>query len=168
MPWRSRVGSRLLVFGSTCERFPVSNNLAAKLIGDVSRSRLDDLAARKADGNLTAIETLALAVLRGGRDGEEAVGPFIDAALEEYNHGTYRVPVRVVCDPSRLLLILTPDARSYAGQEEVERIAARLREEIKTRGSLVGMVLILPAGCRAQAIEVEPARAGVEVAPQTV
>lgn len=65
-------------------------------IDGMSESCSADLNARAKAGHLTQLESLALCVLRGGRDGEEAIPALLDEALAVYNHGGYRVPVRVV------------------------------------------------------------------------
>lgn len=77
----------------------------ANLFG-IPRNRVADLEARLASGNLTALEKLALCVLRGGTEADGAAPMLIDEAQEQYAHGTYRVPVCVVGDPKRLKVVV--------------------------------------------------------------
>lgn len=133
---------------------------ASQLLAGVSRARLADLVLRQQAGTLTAAEALALNILAGGRLGEESIDKAIDAAQEEYGNGTYRVPVRVVGDPSRLMVVLTlpphPFGEPYP-QAEMDRVAEVVTGRVRSGG-----VMVLPAGSKLDLFEVA-AGAVVEV-----
>jgi hypothetical protein len=118
------------------------------ILSDVPRGRLADLAARKAGGHLTPLEALALTILRGGAEGEEAAPAMLDEALATYNHGGYRVPVRVVADRKRLKVVITPTVA--VSDADAERTIATVRKWISD-GSVA---LILHAGWRCDVYEV--------------
>jgi hypothetical protein len=77
------------------------------VLHDMPTARASDLQDRMSRGDLTAAERLAVAILRGGEDGESSVMAAIDAAQEEYGCGYYRIPVRVVADRSRIMVVAT-------------------------------------------------------------
>ena len=109
---------------------------AIGILSGVPYNRLADLAARKNAGRLTSAESLALAVLAGGGPGEEALGALIDAATEEFGHGQYRVPVRVVADPKRLrLFVNVPDASAA----QLDLLHARLRDSLAGEGPTIAL-----------------------------
>ena len=133
--------------------------IEAGLLGDVPRNRVADLVARKDAGTLTSAEKLALCVLAGGRLGEEAIDKLIDAALEEYGTGGYRVPVRVVGDPARLRLVVTfPDS---ATQENIDHVARLFSEVLNQPGPTV---FVVNCGVTVQAFEAAAGGADVSVA----
>lgn len=124
--------------------------IEAGLLGDVPRNRSADLLKRKNAGTLTSAERLALCVLAGGTLGEETIDKLIDAALEEYGTGGYRVPVRVVGDPTKLRLIVnTPEGTS---QSEVDAVCRRFSDLLRQPGPTVFMV---NCDTTVQAFEVE-------------
>ena len=132
--------------------------IESALLSDVPRNRVADLTARKDAGTLTSAERLALCVLAGGRLGEEAADKLIDAALEEYGTGGYRVPVRVVGDPARLRLVVTfPDR---ARREDVDHVARRFLEALNQPGPTV---FVADSGASVQAFEVGAGGADVSV-----
>lgn len=111
-------------------------------------NRLADLRARKVAGRLTSAEMLALAVLAGGAGGEEALGALIDAATEEFGHGAYRVPVRVVGDPESLRLVVSAPGLD---QDDADRLSAYLTTRIAQPGPTV---VVVPAGVTIDAYEI--------------
>lgn len=124
----------------------------------VNRQR--DLSARAHRGLLTKAESLALAVLKGGPDGENAIGPMIDACLEDFGHGSYRVPVRIIGDKKRMRLIITPPDGQRLGAAMAEQMIDLAHRWIDG----VGQCLLLPGGWSAEVIEVgEGAEAGVAI-----
>ncbi len=132
---------------------------AGALLSTLSPSRMHDLALRSDAGDLTAAESLALAILRGGREGEEGVPAMIDAATEEYGHGSYRVPVRVIGDKSRMKVVITPsenvnqEERRHAVQCVVDWV---VKEEVN--------MILMRVGWRVEVYEVAPGEpAGVVV-----
>lgn len=138
----------------------LANSYRSVLKG-VPVNRLIDLAERKAAGHLTNAETLALAVLAGGESGETAIQPLIDAALEEYSHGSYRVPVRVVADWRRCLFVLTAPpntAEWHLTQMNRDWIAAV--NKLAREGA---MAITVAAGSKIEVFECKPEEAGVEV-----
>jgi uncharacterized protein (DUF2345 family) len=138
-----------------------------ELLRSVHANRLNDLALRSAAGHLTAAESLALAILRGGREGEEGVPALIDAAQEEYGHGGYRVPVRCVADWSRCLLVLTmPKSIPLETQEQATTTMSRVHHDLVANKRTV---LTLQAGFKLEVYEVapgEPAGVTVKEAPK--
>ncbi len=125
------------------------------LVNDFGVGRLRDLALRHGSFSLTSAESLALAVLRGGDNGESALGPLIDAAQEEFGNGTYRVPVRVIGDKSRMRVVFT--SPSEASAAELEHMAGELRKFID--GKLT-QVVVINVGSKLEVYEVgdgEPA-----------
>ncbi len=133
------------------------------LLRSIHANRLNDLALRAAAGHLTAAESLALAILRGGREGEEGVPAMLDAAQEEYGHGSYRVPVRVVVsDWVKCTLVLTvrPDT-TFEDQDRITEVMTRVRSDLIRNG---GTVVTLPSGFKLEVYEVAPGEpAGVVV-----
>lgn len=129
------------------------NNADARteLLKGVPLNRLHDLAARSRDGNLTPLESLALTILNGGSSGETAAAPFIDAAIEHYNHGSYRIPVRVVADWKRCLFLLTtPSNFTHADQRQSHEIMLASVRRLVNGGV---EVLTYPAGTKLEVFE---------------
>ena len=128
------------------------------LLKRIPTNRIADLIARADAGTLTSAERLALCVLAGGRLGEEAADKLIDAAMEEFGTGGYRVPVRVVGDPARLKVFIT--LPGGVGQEDVDRVAMAARDVL---AGIRPPCLLVAAGATVQAFEVGPGGADVEV-----
>lgn len=128
----------------------------ANLFDAVPNARLADLGLRHKAGHLTPAETLALRILEGQAD---AVMGAVDAAQEEYANGTYRVPVRVVADWNKALLVLTaPESWAQDDCDRAFEYLTRSRDRLAAGG---GSVLVLNAGVRIEIFE--SATGGVEV-----
>lgn len=112
----------------------------------IPRNRTEDLIARAESGTLTNAERLALAVLAGD---ESALPPLIDAAAEEYGHGGYRVPVRVVADRARVQLVITPPL----GAEVSMITRERLEEAVNLWRKNEAAAIVLPPGYSLQVYE---------------
>lgn len=80
-------------------------------IAGVGNGRAKDFAARQDAKALTRLEELAVSIIRGGEQTEATVWELIDKAQEEYGSGSYRVPVRVLGDRSRMLVVATTPMR---------------------------------------------------------
>lgn len=131
------------------------------LLIDISDARLADLTLRKAANTLTTAERLALNVLAGGRIGEESADKLIDAAMEEFGTGGYRVPVRAVGNSRRMKVFITPAIGYDLAAEQKQRFAQALSAGLEDGKP---MVAILPPGCSVQVYEVnEGAEVEVEV-----
>lgn len=129
--------------------------------------RFEDLRIRAAAGSLTNAERLALAVLAGGREGEEAVLPLIDAAQEEWSHGSYRVPVRVVADGKRVRLVITTSERAERyTRPQWERLMKGVQDDLREWFSGRTPVLMLPAGWSAQVYEIDSAHHEFQIDPR--
>jgi hypothetical protein len=137
--------------------------LTQTILSDVPLNRLADLAARKTAGHLTPLEKLALAALVGGDEAEASAPALIDEALATYNHGGYRVPVRVVADWGRALLILTVP-RDWS-DEQSKRTADLMKTFLaKMASGDPAQAITIPAGSKLEVYEVaDPAQAGVRV-----
>lgn len=133
-----------------------TTDAAVQLTRAIRTPRLIDLALRAEAGHLTKAEELALRILEGQAD---AIMAAVDAAQEEYANGTYRVPVKVVADWNKTLLVYThhsevdPDITDIA-TGGLERLRARLVAE-------EAQVLVLNAGAKLEVYE--SAAPGVEV-----
>ena len=125
---------------------------AAHLLDALPYSRVLDLSRRLEAGHLTAAEALALAVLAGGANGESALGPLIDAATEEYGNGTYRVPVCVVGDKSRMLVVMTDPPGMSAAQSK--KNADDVAQILSTRLGKGPLVFTIPVGSKLEVYEV--------------
>ena len=123
--------------------------IESALLSGVPRNRVADLTARKDAGTLTSAEKLALCVLAGGRLGEEAADKLIDAAMEEYGTGGYRVPVRVVGDPAKMRLVVTFPDRATRG--DVDHVARQFLDALNQPGPTV---IVVDSGVTVQAFEV--------------
>lgn len=125
---------------------------AATVLTSLSRARMHDLALRAESGALTSLEALALCVLRGGRDGEESAPAFIDAALLEYNHGSYRVPVRVASACSLVVVTVPQDDPNDCGD-----MSRHIQDGIiANREHGRPDVLVVRAGVTVQAFDLAP------------
>ena len=132
------------VFSEDMPNHPVSK------VHAIPHARQEDLRQRASGSALTHAESLALAVLRGGPNGEQAVGMLIDACLEEFGHGSYRVPVRVIGDKSKMRVVVTPPP----GVHLSDAFAARQREYLSRWLDGDGaQAVLLPAGFSIQVFE---------------
>ncbi len=138
------------------------NTAALALLGGVPLARLIDLAARRDGGNLTNAEALAIGVLQGGRSGEEGLQPLIDAAQEEWGGGTYRVPVRVVADWKRCLLVLTMADGANSVSFRIAH-AELVNTHRRMMDGNLGQVVTITSGCKLEVYECSAAEAGVSV-----
>jgi hypothetical protein len=127
-------------------------------------ARLEDLRIRAIAGSLTNAERLALAVLAGGRDGEEGVPALIDAATEEYSHGSYRIPVRIVADRKRMKFILAP-YNQYSAMSRLswDIVTRELQESLANWMSDQNPCLMIPAGWSIQVFEFDGIGPQVEI-----
>lgn len=133
--------------------------MAVLHIPGVPANRAADLLARINSGSLTDAEKLAVAVLRGGENGEGAIAGLLDACIESYSHGSYRVPVRVLCDPKRLLVVLS-------SQYKLPRATmVTLREQLLEilRAGLSGRVIVLDNGMKVEFYELPESNSGPRV-----
>ncbi len=128
----------------------------------VPANRLTDLALRVRAGHLTAAESLALAILRGGREGEEGVPAMIDSAQEEYGHGSYRVPVRVIGNGGAIMMAAT--VTPGVSNEQMHAAANQLNKVLDRAKSGQSTAFTVPAGWKLEVYEVSPGEpAGVVV-----
>lgn len=134
------------------------------VLHDMPTARASDLQDRMAAGNLTAAESLAVAILRGGEEGIQAVHAAIDAAQEEFGHGAYRVPVRVIADRRRLMVVATVE------QKLPRSVMQRMVEDLEstfTRDPLPNFVVV-DGGMRLEVFEVAEPPASAVVLKQRV
>jgi hypothetical protein len=122
-------------------------------------ARLEDLRLRAVAGSLTNAERLALAVLAGGSEGESGVPALIDAAQEEYGHGSYRVPVRVVGNKKQLRIVITPRRDHPLTQSQRQEITQGFRKWINGESQIA----LVPAGWSVQAFEAQSDGSEVDV-----
>jgi hypothetical protein len=123
---------------------------ASTILSGTPANRLADLAARRTAGHLTPLEALALCVLTGGREGEEAVPALLDEAMAVYHHGGYRVPVRVVADWDRTQVIVTTP--EWLPPDEANQLARTLAKELHEPHGTV-KVIVVGAGCKVDVYE---------------
>jgi hypothetical protein len=131
---------------------------AVELTRGIGTPRLIDLALRLEAKNLTSAEELALAILAGNAD---AIMAAVDAAQEEYANGTYRVPVKVVADWNKTLMVYTPG--QWAVNANIHRVRddmMEFRNDLAASGVGAG-VIVLKAGDKFEVYE--SAAPGVEV-----
>lgn len=126
-------------------------DFANYVLSSFPANRCADLAARAAAGHLTSLELLALGILRGGAIAEESVPGFIDAALAEYNHGGYRVPVRVVADWSRCLFVATVPPQT--NEIQLSEFHGTLLNGVRRLVSGGYQVLTVMPGCKIEVFE---------------
>lgn len=120
-----------------------------ELFAGVPLNRAADLTARFKAGHLTALEALALSVLRGGPAGEECTPALLDEAIAAYAHGSYRVPVRVVADWRRTKMVFTFPADGDPA--EWNRVAG---ESVRRwRDSPEPVALVIHSGCKLDVYE---------------
>lgn len=129
------------------------------VISGVAINRAADFHARMITDSLGEIEKLAVAILRGGHVGEEAIPGLLDEAIATYSHGSYRVPVRVIANPERLLVVASLERR--VPQTVIESIRGDILGVVAK--GLAGQCIIVHDGMKIDFYEVAPESAGVEV-----
>lgn len=127
--------------------------MAEFTIGDVPANRAADLEARRRDGNLTSAESLAFAIIRGGSEGETGVPAMIDAATEEFAHGSYRIPIRVVTDVGSALFVVSTENRLPEATRL--RIIQSMKDALDSSGKGTPTVLLLDGGLKLEAYEIK-------------
>lgn len=131
------------VFSEEMPNHPVSS------VHAIPHTRQEDLRQRASGSALTHAESLALAVLRGGSNGEDAVGMLIDACLEEFGHGSYRVPVRVIGDRNRMKLIIKQPPGVIADQAMRRHVISAAKEWMDSDRT----AMVLPSGWSLEVFE---------------
>lgn len=114
-------------------------------------NRANDLAERAAAGGLTEIETLAAMILRGGDLGEATSQGVIEKAIEAYNYGGYRIPVRVIADWQKCFAVLSvPRVLSGAARDRIHAELAAMM----ARSRMDSNVVVVDSGSKLDFYEV--------------